>query len=137
MPMKSSESMIDWNDEQARNALLTEEIRDTDRLTELVNELDVSLPPEVDDALVLMRTVARQDVEQQADGTSAIKRGTAKGRTISITDPEARHGRKSSSKVIKGFKTHVQGTIDSQFVVGIITLEAKRKREEKLGLAPT
>jgi len=46
------------------------------------------------------------------------------GRIISVTDPEARHGRKSASKTITGFKTHVVGTLDSQFVTGITMTDA-------------
>lgn len=110
---------IDWNDKAARDRLLTEEIQDAARLESLVGELGVALPPEVDEALDLLRQVARQDVEELPDGTFTIRKGTAPGRVISITDPEARHGRKSSSKVIEGFKTHVLGTIESQFVTGI------------------
>jgi hypothetical protein len=74
--------------------------------------------------LALLRQVARQDVEQLPDGTYRIAQGTAPGRVISITDPEARHGRKSASKVINGFKTHVTGTIASQFVTGIKITDA-------------
>jgi len=115
---------LDWTQEDERNALLTQEIRDADRLVDLVASLDVKLPPTVDEALALLRLVARQDVEECGDGTYKIARGTAKGRIISISDPEARHGRKSSSKVINGFKTHVQGTIESQFVTGILITDA-------------
>ena len=64
------------------------------------------------------------DVEELTDGTFRIAKGTAPGRIISATDPEARHGRKSSSKVINGFKTHVMGTIESQFVTGILMTDA-------------
>lgn len=137
---------IDWNDEAARNALLTEEIRDADRLPKLVVELHVQLPSTVEVALALLAQVAHQDVEELDDGTFQIARGTTPGRVISITDPEARHGRKSSSKVIKGFKTHVQGTIDSQFVTGIVMTDASVhdskpspdliKQSESYGLKP-
>lgn len=115
---------IDWSDEKARNALLTEEIRDADRLVENVSALGLSLPAHVTEAVSLLQQVARQDVEEQADGTFRIAAGTAPGRVISVTDPEARHGRKSSSKVINGFKLHVLGTIKSQFVTGIDVTDA-------------
>lgn len=115
---------IDWNNEDARNALLTEEIRDADRLIERSRELKIKLPPDVEEAVKLLQSVARQDVEELADGTFRIAKGTTPGRIISATDPEARHGRKSASKVINGFKTHVMGTIDSQFVTGIVITAA-------------
>ena len=115
---------IDWSDESARNTLLTSEIRDADRLADLVASLQVSFPPEVEESLELLRRVARQDVDELADGTFRIARGTRPGRVISTTDPEARHGRKSSSKVINGFKTHVMGTLQSQFATGIKVTDA-------------
>jgi len=124
------QAAIDWTNEEERNALLTEEIRDADRLPTLVAALGVALPPTVDEALALLRDVARQDVEELEDGSFKIKRGTAKGRIVSITDPKARHGRKSSSKKIVGFKTHVQGTIASQFVTGIVMTDAGKHDSE-------
>ena len=110
---------IDWSDEAQRNKLLTEEIADADRVRQLVAEASVTLPPDVHDAVALLVKVARQDVEQLANGTWKIANGVARGRVISITDPEAGHGRKSASSLFNGFKTHVVGTIKSLFVTGI------------------
>ena len=124
------QAAIDWTNEEERNALLTEEIRDADRIPTLVAALGVTLPPTVDEALALLCEVARQDVEELEGGTFKIKRGTAKGRIVSVKDPEARHGRKSSSKKIIGFKTHVQGTITSQFVTGIVMSDAGKHDSE-------
>lgn len=115
---------VDWSDEQARNGLVTEEIRDVDQLVQRIAELQMTLPAEVGEALNLLQRVARQDVEELPDGTFRIARGTARDRVISMTDPEARHGRKSSSKVINGFKTHVMGTVESAFVTGITVTDA-------------
>jgi hypothetical protein len=112
---------IDWSDPEARNKLLTAEIRDADRISNRITELEktLTLPDAVYKASELLQKVARQDVEQLPDGSYRIAKGTAPGRVISITDSEARHGRKSSSKVINGFKTNVTGTIVTQFVTGI------------------
>jgi hypothetical protein len=118
------QACINWSDETARNQLLTEEIRDADEVARLAHALDVTLPSEVAEALELLRVVARQDVELLPDGTYKIAKGTTPGRVISITDPEARHGRKSSAKAIQGYKTHVLGTLDSQFVTGIQVTDA-------------
>lgn len=116
---------IDWSDESARNALITQEIRDAVRLPVLVRSLDVSLPEgALAEPLELLGRVARQDVEEMPDGTFRIAQRTAPGRIVSITDPEARHGRKSSSKAITGFKTHIMGTIVSQFVTAIKMTDA-------------
>lgn len=117
---------IDWSDEAQRNALLTQEVRDADALAEKVRALQrsASLPTDIEEAVILLTKVAHQDVERLEDGTYRIARGTAPGRVISVTDPEARHGRKSASKTINGFKTHVAGTIESQFVTGIAVTDA-------------
>lgn len=115
---------IDWSSESARNKLLTAEIADADRLPELVRGLAVKLPPNVSEALELLHKVARQDVEELSDGTFRIARGTAPGRTVSLTDPEARHGRKSAAQAIIGYKLHVTGTIASQFVTGVVVTDA-------------
>lgn len=53
----------------------------------------------------LLLTVATQDIEPKEAGSVAIKRRVAKDRVISITDPEMRHGRKSSSRLFDGYKT--------------------------------
>ncbi len=117
---------IDWSDEEQRNKLLTQEVRDADRVGELVAHLHqrMGLPQEVQQAASLLKQVARQDVEELEDGTFRIAKGTVKDRIISITDPEARHGRKCASKTIRGFKTHITGTIQSQFVTGIAITHA-------------
>jgi hypothetical protein len=138
---------IDWSSEQQRNKLLTEEIADADRLPALVEALELPLPPSIGEALALVQQVARQDVEELDDGTFKIKRGTAKGRIVSVSDPEARHGRKSSSKKILGFKHNVQGTLSSQFVTAIVITDAGKHdagpspelldQSEEVGLKPT
>ena len=117
---------IDWSDEGQRNALLTQEVADADRVARTVDELakTLTLPDEVVEAARLLARVARQDVEQLDDGTFRIARGTAEGRIISVTDPEARHGHKSQSKRINGFKTHAMATVESQFVTGIAITDA-------------
>ena len=61
--------LIDWNNEKARNALITEEVRDADRLPRVVHDLGLKLPIEVDEALNLLAQVAHQDVEQLENGT--------------------------------------------------------------------
>lgn len=121
---------IDWTDVDQRNALLTDEIRDADALAQRVSEADGELPAEVAEAVELLQKVARQDVEEREDGTFAITRGTAKGRIISITDPEARHGRKSPTKTITGFKTHMMATPITEFITGIAMTDAATKDAE-------
>ncbi|MEZ4240435.1 MAG: transposase [Myxococcota bacterium] len=113
---------IDWSDEAERNALLTKEVRDADRLPRLVRR--IKLDAAAEEALEFLAKVAHQDVAQLPDGTYKIVRGTASGRIVSSQDPEARHGRKSESQPITGFKTHALATATSLFVTGIDVTDA-------------
>ena len=57
-----------------------------------------------------------QDLERAADGTPALRRGVAPERRISIEDPAMRHGRKSRSQRVDGYKRHVLQDLDSGVV---------------------
>ena len=118
---------IDWTSRSERDAFLTRLVRDADRLVTIIRSDDVAAlkpDPAVYEATDLLWRVAHQDVEQLPDGSWRIAKGTARDRIISITDPEARHGRKSSSKVIHGHKTHVLTTLDSALVTAILITDA-------------
>jgi hypothetical protein len=101
---------IDWTDDEAKANAFRRLLVDADRLQSWVeNNLgnSASAPP-VKEALDVLRQVIAQDSEPDPVGGGArIKRGVAKDRRISISDPDMRHGRKSKSKVINGYKRHV------------------------------
>jgi hypothetical protein len=109
---------IDWSDEQARNALLTQVVGEARRLLSKAT----SPNPNIRAAAKLLEQLLLQDVETKKgdDGSegSSVKAGTAKGRLPSATDPDVRHGRKSSSKRFNGHKADVAVDHDSQIIVG-------------------
>jgi hypothetical protein len=72
-------------------------------------------------ALAVARQVRDQDVEHAADGTPTVRRGVARDRRISIEDAEMRHGRKSRSHRVDGYKRHVLRDLDRGLIraVGI------------------
>ena len=118
---------IDWTSRSERDGFLTRLVRDADRLVAIIRSADVAALqplPAIYEATDLLWKVAHQDVEQLPDGSWRIAKGTAPDRVISISDPEARHGRKSSSKVIHGHKTHVLTTLDSALVTAILMTDA-------------
>ena len=96
---------IDWDDEDARAALVDELVRDA--LGALAILEGKELAGDVADAAELLATVAGQDVELDDDGNFRIRRGVAKDRVVSVVDPDARHGRKSSHGHFDGYKVHV------------------------------
>lgn len=108
---------IDWASESDKNGLLNEVIRDAKRVPNLAKKLRHKRTEQEKEALALLARVTAQDVEKQEDGNYRIVKGSAKDRIISIHDPQARHGRKSSSVVITGYKTHVLTTVTSRFVI--------------------
>lgn len=109
---------IDWSDEQARNALLTQVVGDARHLLSKAT----SPKPNIREAAKLLEQLLLQDVESKKgdDGSeqSNVKQGTAKGRMPSATDPDVRHGRKSSSKRFNGHKADIAVDQDSQVIVG-------------------
>lgn len=77
-------------------------------------------------ALGVARQVRDQDVEPATDGRPAVRRGVARERRISIEDAEMRHGRKSRSHRIDGYKRHVLRDLDAGLIraVGITPANA-------------
>jgi hypothetical protein len=114
---------IDWDDPQAKQALVSDLVNDA---LAVLEELTGPDAPQRDaaaaDALGLLALVAGQDVEpaEDSDGTDGrwrIARKVAPDRVISTVDREARHTRKSKSKRRDGFRGHVAAEPDT----GLIT----------------
>lgn len=110
---------IDWSDEGARQALLTEIVRDARALLDCAN----GGSKEVRESAELLSSILLQDVEENKDDpdappTAHIKEGTTPGRIPSITDPEQRHGHKSKNKRFTGSKASVVCDVESQIIIG-------------------
>ena len=58
----------------------------------------------------------QQDVEARPAGTVALRRGVAPERRISVEDPDMRHGRKSRTQRVDGYKRHVLRDLDSSLL---------------------
>ncbi|WP_242038044.1 TnsA endonuclease C-terminal domain-containing protein [Tolypothrix sp. FACHB-123] len=67
------------------------------------------------------RQIETQDVEVDTNGEVKLRSGVAKERRISVEDEEMRHGRKSRSQKIDGYKRHVLRDLDNGMIraVGI------------------
>ena len=104
---------IDWDDRAAKEGLVSDLVNDA---LAVLAELAGNGAPERDavaaDALGLLALVAGQYVEPAdgSDGTDGrwrIARKVAPDRVISTVDTQARHTRKSKSKLRDGFRGHV------------------------------
>jgi hypothetical protein len=89
--------------------------------------------PPLDRLLGVLREIMGQDLEPDPDGSrTRIAKGVAEDRRISVEDDEMRHGRKSKSKRIDGYKRHVATDLDSQTIVACSVTPANRPDAEAL-----
>jgi len=104
----------DWQDRQAREALVDALVRDAYRAHYALR--DQRLDPRVAEAAVLLATVTGQDIEETSDGRFRIFEGTAPDRVVSTVDPQARHGHKTAAHGFDGYKAHVAVDPDSEVI---------------------
>jgi hypothetical protein len=124
---------IDWADEMQRHQALQRLLADVQRLREWVtNTLADSVhTPRMKEALDALERVVQQDLEPDPDrGGQRIAQGVAKDRRISLCDPDMRHGRKSKSRVINGFKRHVLHDLDDGVILAVDVEPANRPEYE-------
>jgi hypothetical protein len=112
---------LNWDDPTSREQALLQVVEALDRVEqwttanpELITEGSVA-----SEYLEAARQVRAQDVETNEAGNPALIKGVAKDRRISIEDPEMRHGRKSRSVRVDGYKRHVCRDLDSELVVAV------------------
>ena len=81
---------------------------------------------ELAEARKLLERIIDQDIEQEPDdgGGPGIRHGVATDRVVSVVDPEMRHGRKSPSSRVDGYKAHVLTDHDNEFILGVATTPA-------------
>lgn len=114
-----AKARIDWADPAARR----EELGRLVRLARAV--LDVTAEdPAVAEPRDLLERIVGQDVEEGDDGQPRICQGVARDRVISVVDPEMRHGRKSPSSRVDGYKAHVVTDHDTELVLDVSTTPA-------------
>jgi hypothetical protein len=110
----AAKPQIDWDDAEARDALIDSRARDAFACLAVLDGRE--LGPEVAEAAVLLATVTGQDLEETDDDSLRIARRVAKDRVISTVDPEARHGHKTKARGFDGYKGHVAVDPDSEVI---------------------
>ena len=129
---------IDWDDKEEQHRALQALLHEVERIRCWIDQtLDdaqrVQAP--LAEALAALERVIAQDLEPDPNGgdeTGArrITRGTAKDRQISIADPSMRHGRKSRSTTIKGFKRYIAKELDHGLILGVHVMPANQPERE-------
>jgi len=104
----------DYDDAVARAGLVDAMAKDARALPAALDEQQ--LEPEAAQAAALLASVTGQDLEQDAAGVFKIARRVAPDRVISVVDPDARHGHKTSARGFDGYKGHLAADPDSEVI---------------------
>ena len=87
--------------------------------------------PPLQEPLEALQQIIDQDLEPDPDDPKGrkkrIRRGVAKGRRVSVKDPDMAHGRKSRTKAFNGFKQHVLIDVDRRLILACAVLSANRR----------
>ncbi len=116
-----------WDDPQARQEALAVVLAALTAVEIwLETQPESKADPAVQANLQTAQQIKAQDVEVTKTGTATLRKGVAKERRISIEDAQMRHGRKSRSVRVDGYKRHVVHDLDSGLVraVGITPANA-------------
>lgn len=131
---------VDWDESGARTQALSTLLDQVENLTAyLVNELAEAMqePPLKEQLETLGRLVA-QDTEPEPDPPpdpegpvrQRHKQGVAKDRQISVREPQMRHGRKSKSSRVDGYKRHLAVDLDTGLVLAAAVRPANQAEAE-------
>lgn len=112
---------IDWSDTNEKANAITHLMDDVNLLRVWLTKQEsyVVEHKAFKESLQLLETVLSQNIEPDPDGGARIKQGVSQNRLISITDQAMKHGRKSSSRTINGFKQHI--AIDMEYKLILAT----------------
>ena len=116
---------LDWDDPAARDQALRLVLDALGRVEAWVAahpEVVTSTPrvaAPVADSLAVAHQICAQDVTTTANGAPTLREGVATDRRISVEDGQMRHGRKSRSQLIDGYKRHVLRDLDSGLIPAV------------------
>ena len=125
----------DWSDAKQKGEaidVLAKQVLSLERWIAKNLAQEVERPP-LEDVLGVLRQLMEQDLEPDPGGGGVrVARGVAKDRRISVEDGDMRHGRKSKSKRIDGYKRHVATDLDSRAILACSVTPANIPEHEAL-----
>lgn len=117
----SGKAKIDWGDASVRRTELG-------RLVSVARAvLDATAGnDDLVEARELLERIIDQDIDAEPDDGQGpkIRRGVATDRVVSVVDPEMRHGRKSRTKRVDGYKAHIVTDHDNELILSVATTAA-------------
>jgi IS5 family transposase len=114
---------VDWDDPTARTAALARVLEMVTAVAAYVAE-QADVPTGSRAAVAIAEQIQAQDVVRAADGTPTLGHGVARDRRISVTDGEMRHGRKSRTERVDGYKRHILRDLDSGLIHAVAVTAA-------------
>lgn len=117
---------LDWHEPDAQHAAIGELVAHMDRLTTWI---DQHLAPGLSTlalkaAQQQVDRIVTQDLESDGAGGLQVREGVAVDRQISISDPEMRHGRKSKTERVDGYKEYIARDLDNDLTIAAAVLPA-------------
>jgi len=106
---------LDWSDAEERRTVVGQLVADARVTLALATRAlrgyatNTASTQSLREAQRLLAQLLAQDIDEEPKdgGGPSIRRGTAKDRIVSTTDPEMRHGHKSHSKGFEGYKAAI------------------------------
>jgi hypothetical protein len=106
----------DWDQATTRQKALSLILQVLDAVDTWVQTLPQKEAALAQPSLKIAQQIVAQDIETNTDGKASLIKGVAKDRRISVEDAEMRHGRKSRSIRVDGYKRHVLHDLDSGLI---------------------
>jgi transposase len=110
---------LDWDDPAARGQALGLVLAALEQTEQWLAAQPAAADPTVQASLAAAHQVQAQDTTTATDGTPSLRQGVAADRRISLEDGAMRHGRKSRSRLIDGYKRHVLRDLDHGLVPAV------------------
>jgi hypothetical protein len=108
---------VDWDDPASRTWALGQVLAALAEVEGYVADQPAGAAQErAEAALAVASQVVAQDVALDETGRPQLRQGVARDRRISVEDSEMRHGRKSATLLVDGYKRHLGRDLDSGLV---------------------
>jgi hypothetical protein len=112
---------VDWDEPSAPPHALTMIL---DALSAVEHWLETQPAPaepasQVAATMPVARQVQAHDLVPTPEGPPTLRHGVAAARRMSVEDAERRHGRKSRSLLVDGYKRHVRRDVDARLIVAL------------------
>ena len=117
---------LDWHDQDANRTAVKILFEHVERLTEWMKSHTTPgvSTMRIEAARTQLDRIVRQDTEIDGQGGHRIVDGVAPDRQISLNDPEMRHGRKSKTERIDGYKVYFATDLDQGLTLAAGVLPA-------------